>query len=62
MLFTHSGHKLTHTHTHTHFGKSEEEGLKVPVSQLVLAVGVTGLMEKGNKPSPAPEKHTGSYL
>ncbi len=28
----------------------------VPVSQLVLAVGVTGLMEKGNNPSPAPEK------
>lgn len=32
----------------------------VPVSQLVLAVGVTGLTEKGNKPSPAPEKHTGA--
>lgn len=55
-LFTES------THTNTHYRKGEEKGYKVPVSQLVLAVGVTGLMGKGNKPSPAPEKHTGLYL
>lgn len=55
-LFTES------THTNTHYRNGEEKGYKVPVSQLVLAVGVTGLMGKGNKPSPAPEKHTGLYL